>query len=58
MIIDTLASAENITDCTKTLKIAFDYMASHDLATLEIGKFDVADGVKAMYQTMKVRLPR
>src|ERR1700744_1177564 len=48
MIIDTLASAEKYYGLHKNFKVAFDYLNSHDLAALEVGKFDVADGVKAI----------
>jgi biofilm protein TabA len=48
MIIDTLASAEKYYGLHKNFKVAFEYLQSQDLAALEIGKFDIADGVKAI----------
>jgi biofilm protein TabA len=48
MIIDTLASAEKYFGLHKNFKVAFEYLQSQDLAALEIGKFDIADGVKAI----------
>ncbi|MDB5116671.1 MAG: hypothetical protein JWQ79_2163 [Mucilaginibacter sp.] len=48
MIIDTLASAEKYYGLHKNFKVAFEYLQSQDLVALEIGKFDIADGVKAI----------
>jgi biofilm protein TabA len=48
MIIDTLASAEKYYGLHKNFKTAFEYLASQDLASLEIGKFEIADGLKAI----------
>ena len=48
MIIDKLQSAEKYYGLHKSFKIAFDYLTSTDLNTLEVGKFDIADGVKAI----------
>ena len=46
MIIDTLASAEKYYSLHKNFKVAFDYLKSTDLAALEVGKYDIADGLK------------
>ncbi|MDB5032274.1 YhcH/YjgK/YiaL family protein [Mucilaginibacter sp.] len=48
MIIDTLASAEKYYGLHKNFKVAFEYLASQNLAALEVGKFEIADGVKAI----------
>ena len=48
MIIDTLANAEKYYGLHKSFKTAFEYLASTDLNTLEVGKFDIADGIKAI----------
>jgi len=48
MIIDTLASAEKYYGLHKNFKVAFDYLTSTDLNAVEVGKFDIADGVKAI----------
>jgi biofilm protein TabA len=48
MIIDTLANAEKYYGLHKSFKAAFEYLNSHDLGALEDGKFDIADGVKAI----------
>jgi biofilm protein TabA len=48
MIIDTLQSAEKYYGLHKNFKAAFDYLTSTDLNTVEVGKFDIADGVKAI----------
>lgn len=48
MIIDTLASAEKYYGLHKNFKIAFDYINSTDLKTVENGIYDIADGVKVI----------
>jgi biofilm protein TabA len=48
MIIDTLASAEKYYGLHENFKVAFEYLRSTDLASLRIGKFDIADGVLAI----------
>lgn len=48
MIIDTLASAEKYYGMHKNLKAAFEYLNSQDLEALEVGKFEIADGLKAI----------
>jgi biofilm protein TabA len=48
MIIDTLASAEKYHGLHKNFKTAFEYLISLDLAAVEVGKYDIADGVKAI----------
>ena len=46
MIIDTLASAQKYYGLHKNFKIAFNYLASTDLNTAEVGVIEIADGVK------------
>ena len=48
MIIDTLASAEKYYGLHKNFKIAFDYLSSTDLNSVEAGIYDIADGVKVI----------
>jgi YhcH/YjgK/YiaL family protein len=48
MIIDTLQSAEKYYGLHKSFKAAFEYLNSVDLNAVEIGKFEIADGVKAI----------
>ena len=48
MIIDTLASAQKYYGLHKNFKVAFDYLTSTDLNTIEAGIFDIADGVKVI----------
>ena len=48
MIIDTLANAEKYTSIHPLFAQAFAYINSQNLADLPIGKFDVADGLKAI----------
>jgi biofilm protein TabA len=48
MIIDTLASAQKYYGLHKNFKIAFDYLTSTDLNSIENGIYDIADGVKVI----------
>jgi YhcH/YjgK/YiaL family protein len=48
MIIDTLANAEKYYGLHKSFKAAFEYLNSQNLAAIEDGKFDIADGLKAI----------
>ena len=48
MIIDTLQSAAKYYGLHKNFKVAFDYLRSTNLDGLEIGKFDIADGIKVI----------
>lgn len=48
MIVDTLANADKYTSIHPLFAKAFEYIKSQNLAELEIGKFDVADGLKAI----------
>jgi len=48
MIIDTLANAKQYYGLHKSFKAAFEYLNSQNLAAIEDGKFDIADGVKAI----------
>lgn len=48
MIIDTLQNASKYYGVHPLFKQAFEYIASQNLAALEIGKFDFADGLKSI----------
>jgi YhcH/YjgK/YiaL family protein len=48
MIIDTLANGGKYAALHPNFKIAFDYLLTTDLAALEVGKFEIADGLKAI----------
>jgi biofilm protein TabA len=48
MIIDTLASAEKYYGLHKNFKAAFEYLNAQNLETIEVGKYDIADGLKAI----------
>jgi len=48
MIIDKLTSAEKYFGLHKNFKAAFEYLYAQDLETMEIGKYDIADGLKAI----------
>ncbi len=48
MIIDTLASADRYVSLHPLFKKAFEYIESQNLNTLEIGKFEIGDGLKAI----------
>ena len=48
MIIDTLANADKYTSIHPLFAKAFEYIKSQNLAEMEIGKFDIADGLKAI----------
>lgn len=48
MIVDTLANADKYTSIHPLFAKAFEYIKSQNLAELEIGKFDVAEGLKAI----------
>jgi biofilm protein TabA len=48
MIVDTLANADKYISIHPLFAKAFEYIKSQNLAELEIGKFDVADGLKAI----------
>ena len=48
MIVDTLANADKYTSIHPLFAKAFEYIKSQNLAELEIGKTDVAEGLKAI----------
>lgn len=48
MIIDTLSNANKYTSIHPLFAQAFAYIKSQNLAELEIGKFDIADGLKVI----------
>ena len=49
MIVDTLANAAKYTSIHPLFAKAFEYIAATDLANIEIGKYDIADGLKAIF---------
>lgn len=48
MIIDTLANADKYTSVHPLFAQAFEYIRATDLATIEVGKYEIADGLKAI----------
>jgi YhcH/YjgK/YiaL family protein len=48
MIVDTLANADKYTSINPLFAKAFEYIKSVNLADLEIGKTDIAEGLKAI----------
>jgi biofilm protein TabA len=48
MIIDSLANAEKYYGLHKNFKAAFEYIATQDLLNMEVGKFEIADGLLAI----------
>jgi len=48
MIIDKLENLGQYAGLHKNFSVAFDWLKNTDLAALEVGKFDVADGVKVI----------
>jgi len=48
MIIDSLAAADKYYSLHKNYQIAFEYLKAQDLLNLEIGKYEIADGVLAI----------
>jgi len=49
MIVDTLANASKYTSIHPLFAKAFEYIQSTDLANIEIGKYDIAEGLKAIF---------
>lgn len=47
MIIDTLENAEKYYGIHPLFKPAFEWLRNQDLATLEVGKYEIAEGLKA-----------
>lgn len=48
MIIDSFANAATYYGQHKNFKIAFDYLKAQNLEALEVGKYEIADGVLAI----------
>jgi biofilm protein TabA len=48
MIIDTLAAADKYYDLHKNYEVAFEYLKKQDLLNMEVGKYEIADGVLAI----------
>jgi len=48
MILDTLNNGDKYYSLHPNFKVAFDYLNSTDLNLLEVGKFEIAAGVKAI----------
>jgi len=48
MVIDTLANADKYYGLHKNFKVAFEYLKANDLLAMEVGKYEVADGVLAI----------
>lgn len=48
MIIDTLANAEKYVSVHPLLAQAFAYIKATDLTAIEVGKYEIADGLKAI----------
>jgi biofilm protein TabA len=49
MIIDTIENASKYSSIHPLFAKAFEYIAATDLANIEIGKYDIADGLKAIF---------
>ena len=48
MVIDTLANADKYYGLHKNFKVAFEYLKANDLLNMEVGKYEVAEGVLAI----------
>src|SRR5882672_5287975 len=48
MIIDTLAAADKYYSLHKNYKVAFEYLKAQDLLNMEVGRYEIADGVLAI----------
>jgi len=48
MIIDSLVNAKRYNNLHPLFAKAFEYIASVDLATIEVGKYEISDGLKAI----------
>jgi YhcH/YjgK/YiaL family protein len=53
MIVDILANAAKYNSVHPLFAKAFEYIASVDLATLEIGKFEISEGLKGIVSDKK-----
>lgn len=49
MIIDSLANAAKYTSVHPLFAKAFEYIQSADINNIEIGKYEISDGLKAIY---------
>ncbi len=49
MIIDTLQNASKYTSLHPLFAKAFEYINSTDIANIEIGKYEIAEGLKAIF---------
>lgn len=49
MIVDTLTNASKYTGIHPLFAKAFEYISNTDIAHIEIGKYDIADGLKAIF---------
>ena len=53
MILDTIQNASKYYSVHPLFKKAFEYIQSTDLANIEIGKYDIAEGLKAIFSDKK-----
>jgi len=53
MIIDTIQNAHKYFSVHPLFEKAFDYVKATDLATVEVGRADIADGLKAIISNKK-----
>ena len=53
MIIDSLENAAKYTSIHPLFAKAFEYIASVDLANIEIGKYEISEGLKAIFSDKK-----
>jgi YhcH/YjgK/YiaL family protein len=53
MIVDTLANASKYSSIHPLFAKAFEYIKATDLANIEIGKYDIAEGLKAIFSDKK-----
>lgn len=53
MIVDTLANASKYSSIHPLFAKAFEYIAATDLDNIEIGKYDIAEGLKAIFSDKK-----
>ena len=53
MIVDSLKNADRYANVHPLFARAFEYLRHTDLASIEVGKYDVADGLKAIVSDKK-----
>jgi YhcH/YjgK/YiaL family protein len=53
MIIDSLANASKYSSIHPLFAKAFEYIKATDLVNIEIGKYDIAEGLKAIFSDKK-----